>query len=90
MFVVRRVTGNSMLPRFIPGSIVIGVRFWMRLRPNAVVMIRHGGMEKMKRIAEVKDGRIYVLGDNPAASTDSRSFGWLPESSVMAKVVWPR
>jgi hypothetical protein len=33
---------------------------------------------------------MYVLGDNPLTSTDSRVFGWVEGKSVRAKIIWPR
>lgn len=86
---LRQVSGASMLPAFAPGRIVIAVRF-RRLRPGQVVIISHNGSEKIKRIREIRFGRVFVLGDNPAESTDSRSFGALPVAAVQARVIWPR
>jgi type IV secretory pathway protease TraF len=53
-------------------------------------MLRHDGREKIKRLALTRAGRIYVLGDNPPMSTDSRDFGWLPEETIVATLIWPR
>jgi nickel-type superoxide dismutase maturation protease len=92
MILLRRIVGNSMLPGFLPGDIVVGVRVLRRhrLRPGQVVIINHGGREKVKRIAEINGDELYVLGDNPQASTDSRHFGWISLSDVKARVIWPR
>jgi type IV secretory pathway protease TraF len=87
-----------MLPRLRPGSLVVALKLPAKLRSNIkvgqVVIIDHNGLEKIKRVAKVrgnkKGNEVYVLGDNPLASTDSRNFGWLPSSAVRAKVVWPR
>jgi signal peptidase I len=35
----------------------------------------------------VPDGYVYVLGDNRAASEDSRTFGPIPYSKIIGKVV---
>ena len=78
-----------MLPVLKPGQIVIGMRT-RNLSIGHVVIIRHDGIEKIKRIMQVHPDEIYVLGDNPVASTDSRTFGWIPEDSVIAKIIWPR
>ena len=40
----------------------------------------------------VPTGTIFVLGDNRSESDDSRSFGPIPESSIIGKamfVIWP-
>ena len=89
LFMVRRIVGASMLPRFRPGRIVLGWRA-RHVRTGDVVILMHDGLEKIKRVDRVKGDKLYVLGDNSAASTDSRHFGWLPVTSVKARVLWPR
>ena len=47
--------------------------------------------ELVKRVAALDGGALTILGDNPA-STDSRTFGPVPASSVRWRVVfryWP-
>jgi nickel-type superoxide dismutase maturation protease len=86
---VRRVVGDSMLPTFQAGQIV-AIRRSANIEVGDVVMVQHEGLEKIKRVARLEPARIYLLGDNPAASTDSRNFGWLGSESIIGKVVWPR
>lgn len=88
LFMVRRIVGASMLPYFQPGRIVLGWRA-KRIRSGDVVIVMHDGLEKIKRVDRVRGDKLYVLGDNADASTDSRQFGWLPMASVKARVVWP-
>ncbi len=88
--VVRRVTGASMVPALWPGSLVIGWRWWRRLDPGSLVIVNHNGREKIKRIKTIEAGRVYVLGDNQAESTDSRHFGWLTLHDVSAKILLPK
>ncbi len=89
MVIVRRVVGESMMPTFRSGQLVFASRLFRRLRPGNIVVVEHGGLEKVKRISQVDDGMLVLLGDNRSASTDSRSFGPVPTSAVVGKVVWP-
>lgn len=78
-----------MAPTLTPGQLVIG-RQTNDLRPGDVVIVSHNGLEKIKRIERQQGDLLYLLGDNPTASTDSRSFGWVQATSIVAKVVWPK
>jgi len=78
-----------MLPSLKAGQLVIG-RQTRDLRPGDVVIVSHSGLEKIKRIEKQQGDLIYLLGDNAAASTDSRSFGWVQAKTIIAKVVWPK
>jgi hypothetical protein len=88
LFVVRRVVGGSMLPSLWPGRVVFG---WgpARLRVGDIVILSHEGMEKIKRIHQIKGEQLYLTGDNAPASTDSRHFGWIHRKQVLARIVWP-
>lgn len=88
--ILRRVVGASMWPTFKQGEIVVGSTNVKDVQVGDVVMVEHDGLEKIKRVADTRPGEVYVLGDNPTASSDSRSFGWLSEKSVKAKIVWSR
>lgn len=86
---LRRVIGDSMLPTLRPGQLVL-LAAGRRPKVGSIVMISHDGVEKIKRVARLEATRIYVLGDNPVASTDSRQFGWLGLECVEATLVLPR
>lgn len=88
MIYLRRIVGESMLPGFQPNQVVLAVAL-RRPKVGTVVIVQHNGMEKIKRLTKVQRDKIYVVGDNPAASTDSRRFGWLPKTSLKARVIWP-
>lgn len=79
-----------MEPTLKPGQVVFGVGFYRKLRPRHIVIVRHNGLEKVKRIERIEGQQVYLLGDNPAASTDSRDFGLVPISSVVARVLFIR
>jgi len=78
-----------MLPSLKPGRIVLAVRS-RRLKVGDIVIVRHAGLEKIKRITQIDASKVFVRGDNSGASTDSRYFGWLPLEAVAAKVWQPK
>ena len=84
---LRRISGNSMLPTLTHGQIVYVRRWLYSPRVNDVVMIRHRGLDKIKRIKAIHGHDIKVVGDNPLESTDSRQFGALPVTLVVGKVL---
>lgn len=88
---LRQIYGHSMVPVLPPGTTVYALTWFHkhRLKIGDVVIFSHDNKEKIKRIDKVKDGKIYVLGDYSAESSDSRDFGWLHMDQVLAKVVWP-
>lgn len=42
----------------------------------------------IKRIAKVKEGKVFVIGENKEESTDSRSFGWVSGREIIGKVIF--
>ena len=90
LFLVRRTVGKSMMPTLRPGTLIIATVRPRRILPGDVVVVRHEGLDKIKRVQQVSERGVYVVGDNPHLSTDSRDFGWLDHSAVAGKVLWPR
>jgi type IV secretory pathway protease TraF len=78
-----------MVPVLPPGTLVVGI-FSSKYKPGDVVIIHHDGKEKIKRISEIKDSQIFVLGDHPESSTDSRHFGWIDVENIQVKVRYPK
>ena len=95
------VEGPSMEPAYQPGDRVLVNRLaYLRRTPDVgdVVVLRdpeRRGHFLLKRIARAPDGadpgpaRFYVLGDNAAASRDSRAFGPVERRQVVGKA-WLR
>jgi signal peptidase I len=96
------VEGGSMRPTLKPGDWAIAVRT-RRLRRGDVVVVEHpdrAGFELVKRVTHLPgevapDGlgladRVWVEGDDPEGSSDSRTFGPLPMGLVRGRVwfVW--
>ena len=83
------VEGGSMRPALEPGDRLLLVRR-RAYRPGAVVAVAdpRDGRLLVKRVAAVRaDGRLVVAGDDPAASTDSRTFGPIPPALVRGQAV---
>jgi len=78
------------LIRLQPGTVIFGWGLLRQIRIGDVVIFSHSGLEKVKRIGKVNGDRVYVLGDNATASTDSRQFGWVNKSQILGLVIWPR
>jgi nickel-type superoxide dismutase maturation protease len=89
MFVLRRVEGVSMAPTYGHGKLVLAWR-WRRPKVGDVVIVRHHRLELIKRIHQLEDNKVFLLGDNPQESTDSRHYGWLPARSILAVVIGGR
>jgi len=65
-----------------------------RARPGAVVVVRLPGETlAVKRFVRVVDGAaLWVEGDNPFGSTDSRTLGPLPATALAGVAIvriWP-
>lgn len=88
-FQLREVSGHSMMPVLPPGTLVIGLRWYRKLKPGNIVIFCHEGKEKIKRMQDQNDTQVYVVGDYKIASTDSRQFGWIDKDEVRARVIWP-
>lgn len=87
---LRKIHGHSMMPVLPPRTIVWGFCWYNRLKVDDVIIFKHHGREKIKRISKIKEDELYVLGDHAEASSDSRTYGWIDSSEVIAKVIWPR
>lgn len=90
------VRGRSMEPTLRAGDrlVTVPARRRIGLRPGRVVVVADptdADHLVVKRIAQVDDDRVTVLGDHAAASTDSRTWGPLPHAAVRRVVLrrWP-
>ena len=98
------VAGGSMEPTLHGGDHVLAVRRRHVERGDVVVVSRpdRAGFELIKRVTAVggdhvegrtlRDGELWITGDAPGASTDSRSFGPVRRDAVAGVVLirtWP-
>jgi nickel-type superoxide dismutase maturation protease len=83
-----------MAPRLPSGALVVARRVdqMTPLQVGQVVVARRPdrpGLEIIKRIQAIDGGgAIFLAGDNPSSSTDSREFGALPREQIVARVHW--
>ncbi len=89
---VRRVevVGDSMLPALHPGDRLLVLRP-APARPGDVVAVtdpRLASRTMVKRVAARGPGGVTVLGDNAAASTDSRQLGPLAPAAITGRAFY--
>lgn len=101
-FTLSVVRGKSMEPTFRDGQVVLvgkgGLLFGPLKRGDVVVFTRNGELLVKRVVAlpyetapdgtQVPANHLYVVGDNLEVSEDSRSFGPIPLSSVIGKVLY--
>jgi nickel-type superoxide dismutase maturation protease len=82
-----------MFPTYRSGDRVLVSRSWYRIfspKVGDVVIVRHPDDDTMlvKRILRITSNGVFVAGDNPEASTDSRTLGMLSNELIVGKVIW--
>ena len=87
-----QVSGNSMQPLLKAGDeVLVDPGAYRRSDPQVgeIVVARHPSrtdVRLIKRVAAVVNNRYVLKGDNPAESTDSRSFGPVSAQHILGKV----
>ena len=81
-----------MQPTLEPGDRVLVRRLGRKPKPSlgSVVVTWHPQQRKLrliKRLKSVEQTGIWLLGDNPAESTDSRQLGAVPMKLLIGEVV---
>ena len=83
-----------MLPLLQPGDeVLVNPRAYHTVSPspNDLVVAQHPhnpNLRLIKRVTAVLgDGACFVTGDNPKASTDSRTFGAIAPQQILGKVI---
>jgi nickel-type superoxide dismutase maturation protease len=88
-FGVAEVSGPSMYPTLRHGDLLL-VRYGAEPRAGDVAVLRHPFRQELlivKRLAGRRESGWWVLGDNPAAEGDSRSFGAVPRELLLGRVL---
>lgn len=90
-----QVRGRSMTPALWPGDRLVVVPLRRAPRAGEIVLApdpREPSRELVKRVVAVNATGVVLRGDNPAASTDARTFGDVPLQGVRWRAVartWP-
>ena len=84
------VVGDSMLPALAPGDRLVVVRGGRAAVGDIVAVIdpRTPDRTLVKRVAARRPEGVIVLGDNAAASTDSRALGPVAEAAIRGRAVY--
>lgn len=90
------VHGASMAPTLRHGDQLAVLRR-RTARPGQLVVVRlpepAGGLGVKRLIRVVDGGALWIEGDNPFGSTDSRSYGPVPAEALVGVAIariWPR
>ncbi len=84
------VAGLSMAPTLQPGDRLVVWRT-TSVRPGDIVAAsdpRQPERTVLKRVISVYPEGVFLLGDNPGQSTDSRQFGNVPIKSLLGKALY--
>ena len=73
-----------MIPTLYAGDIVIAVK--KQPAQGDIVIAKVGDREVIKRVHSASPTSLYLVGDNAMASTDSRSYGEVPLTSLLGVV----
>lgn len=60
--------------------------FFQSPKVGDVVLFRKNNQELVKRIEKIVAEKIYLVGDNPSDSFDSRSFGPIERIDLIGKI----
>ncbi|MCX6513176.1 MAG: nickel-type superoxide dismutase maturation protease [Actinobacteria bacterium] len=83
------VYGESMEPSLYEGDRLLVAK--IKPRVGDVLVVRDPrALDRLiiKRLSSLDEDRLYVLGDRPDRSTDSREFGALPASLLVGKMLF--
>jgi nickel-type superoxide dismutase maturation protease len=83
------VAGDSMLPEYRCGDWVLVLRT-PRVRVGDAVAARDPRQPDrilVKRVQRRDPDGLWLVGDNPSASTDSRTFGAVPHDLVLGRIL---
>ncbi len=66
---------------------VVWVSKWPRVKAGDIVVFRFQEEELIKRVEKLDGKKVFLSGDNPSDSLDSRSFGFVERKDIVGKVI---
>ena len=81
------VEGLSMVPAYAPGERVI-VKYGASYEVGDVVLVDFKDRIDIKRVKQISGDQVFIEGDNTAVSVDSRQYGAVKNTRVIAKVIY--
>ncbi len=83
------VEGNSMSPTLKDGDAVL-INYKAKFETGDVVLANHPFKQSVKMLKRVREftenGDLFLTGDNPDESEDSRTFGVVPKNHLLGKI----
>lgn len=86
-FGIRRIVGDSMSPYLNDRDLILVQRI-NKYRVGDVVGFKSNDKIFIKRVHEIRNNQVYVLGDNPDNSLDSRKLGWIDRENLVFKLLF--
>ena len=93
-FPVVQICGYSMFPTLDDGEFYLSKRVFRKTKCEVgkiyVYRPPYEGREEsyvIKRLADIKDGKYFFLGDNADDSYDSRYYGYVNSNNVVAELI---
>jgi nickel-type superoxide dismutase maturation protease len=82
------VSGASMEPNFFDGQTILIQRGNRNIQVDDVVLCHHPYQELVlvKRVKQIEGDYLFLVGDNPSQSTDSRHFGMVEREQIIGTV----
>lgn len=84
-----KISGESMVPTYKSGQFVLVSPipyFFAKPKVGDVVVVKIYNRRIIKRIEKIAAQNYFIVGDNEKASTDSRTFGCVTTTMILAKV----